>query len=156
MRKVAWIRTAGLGMAVGAVWLSGCAAMVKGKSDAEAGVVAVHQKYNDGKIREIYLDADDMLRKHATEKDFVGDFTEARKLLGKVKDSRQIGFYMRTDNGRNTVELTYRTTFEKGSGSERFIFHLTGGKAYLQLYGIDAAELDAMAKAKAAPAKSAP
>lgn len=156
MRNVAWIRIAGVGLAVGAVLLSGCAAMVKGKSDAEAGVAAVHQKFNDGTIREIYLDADDMLRKYATEKEFVESFTEARKLLGKVKDSRQIGFYMRTVNGRNTVELSYRTTFEKGSGTERFIFHLTGGKAHLQLYGIDAAELDAMAKSKAAPAKSAP
>ncbi len=141
MRNVAWIRIAGVGMAVGALWLAGCGGLMKGKAQAEAAVTEYHRQFNDSKFKELYAASDSAFQKAETEKNFSEYVGAVRTKLGKVTDAKPYGFYVRTMNGRKTVELTYQTTFEKGKGTEEFVFHISGGKALLQNYRIDSKDL---------------
>ncbi|MEI7685076.1 MAG: hypothetical protein WCL32_08620 [Planctomycetota bacterium] len=124
-----------------ALFASGCGGMLKGKGAAEQSVAEFHQLYNDGKLAEIYSTGHSKLRGATTEKDFLEIVGVMQRKLGKVTQTSNAGFNVRTINFTTTVVLNQSTTFEQGAGTETFTFQMEGDKAALVSYNINSKDL---------------
>lgn len=120
---------------------SGCSGMFESKAAADRGVAEFHEQYNAEKLADIYAAGDEGLKNATSEKEFLEFLTAVRTKLGKVTNTSNVGFHVRTVNLATTVELTQDTTFEQGSGTEKFTFAMDGDRAVLLGYHIDAKEL---------------
>lgn len=124
-----------------ALLASGCGGMFKGKKAAEQSVANFHALYDDGKFAEIYSAADAKFKGTTTEKEFREFLTAVHRKLGKVTQTSEAGFNIRTFNLTTTVVLTQTTTFEQGTGSEIFTFKMDGDEAVLVGYNINSKDL---------------
>ena len=61
--------------------------------------------------------------------------------LGAVKSTQADGWKINYNPSGTTVQLGFKTQFEKGTGSETFVFRIAGGKALLSGYNITSNEL---------------
>lgn len=123
-----------------AVIASGCGAF-KGKKAAEQGVAEFHQLYNDGKLSEIYSASHSKFKSATTEKQLLELVEAVQRKLGKVTQTANAGFNVRTLNLTTTVVLTQTTTFEQGTGTETFTFLMDGDKAILAGWHINSNDL---------------
>ncbi|WP_150107403.1 DUF4019 domain-containing protein [Pedosphaera parvula] len=123
-----------------AVVASGCG-MFKGKEAAEQSVADFHKLYNDGKLTEIYAAGHSKLKGATTEKEFLEFVGAVHRKLGKVTQTTNAGFNVRTFNLTTTVVMTQKTTFENGKGTETFTFQMDGDKAVLVGYNINSKDL---------------
>lgn len=64
-----------------------------------------------------------------------------QRKLGKVTQTANAGFNVRTFNLTTSVVLTQTTTYEQGTGTETFTFQMEGDKAVLIGYNINSKEL---------------
>ncbi len=124
-----------------AVIATGCGGMFKGKEAAEQGVADFHKLYNDGKLAEIYSAGHPKLKSATTEKQFLEFMGAVQRKLGKVTQTVNAGFNVRTFNLTTTVVLNQSTTFEQGTGTETFTFQMNGDKAVLVGYNINSKDL---------------
>lgn len=115
--------------------------MKKGNSLAKAQVVAFHEQYNNQDFDAMIDDAHpDMLK--ASPKDELTDlYSTVREKLGKVVDSKTVGWNINTINLKTTITLTQDTTFEEGKGQEIFTFRIQDEKARLLGYNINSNDL---------------
>ena len=120
---------------------SGCGGMFKGRKAAEQGVADFHKLYNDGKIAEIYAAGHSKLKNATKEKEFLDFVGAVQRKLGKITQTSNAGFNVRTFNFTTTVVLTQTTTFENGIGTETFTFEMDGDKAVLLGYYINSKDL---------------
>ena len=124
-----------------ALLTSGCGGMFKGKKAAEQAIADFHALYNDGKTSEIYAAGDSKFKGATPEKEFVQFMGAIQRKLGKVTQTSNAGFNIRTFNFVTTVVMTQNTTFEKGTGSETFTFQMAKDKAILVGYHINSKDL---------------
>src|SRR5438067_584582 len=96
---------------------SGCGGMFKGKKAAEQGVADFHKLCNEGKLTEIYAAGHSKFKSVTTEKDFLELVGAVQRKLGKVTQTSNAGFNVRTINFTTTVVLTQNTIFEHGTGT---------------------------------------
>ena len=119
----------------------GCGGMFKGKEAAEQSVADFHKLFNDHKLAEIYAAGHSKLKGAATEKEFLEFVGAVRRKLGKVTQTSNVGFNIRTFNLTTTVVLNQSTKFEQGTGTEAFTFEMNGEKAVLVGYNINSKDL---------------
>jgi hypothetical protein len=119
----------------------GCGGMLKGKAAAEKSVAEFHTLYNDGKLSEIYAAGHPKFKSVTTSKQFLDLTGAVQRKLGKVKQTTNAGFNLRSYNFTTTVVLTQNTTFEQGTGTEVFTFQMEGDKAVLIGYHINSNDL---------------
>jgi hypothetical protein len=119
----------------------GCGGMIKGKKAAEQGVADFHTLYNDGKMAEIYSGGHSKFKSATTEKKFLEFIGAVQRKLGKVTQTTQVNFNVRSFNLTTTVVLKQNTTFEMGTGTETFTFQMDGEKAVLVGYNINSQDL---------------
>jgi hypothetical protein len=112
-----------------------------GKEAAEKSVADIHKLYNDDKLAEIYSAGHSKLKNATTEKQFVEFVGAVQRKLGKVTQTSNAGFNVRTFNLTTTVVLSQSTTFEQGTGTETFTFQMDGDKAVLVGYNINSKDL---------------
>ncbi|MEO7676008.1 MAG: hypothetical protein ABIV39_04505 [Verrucomicrobiota bacterium] len=124
-----------------ALFSSGCDGMFKGKKAAELSVADFHKLYNDGKLADIYSTGHSKFESAATEKQFLEFVGAVQRKLGKVTQTSETGFNVRTFNLTTTVVLTQTTTFEQGTGTEVFTFQMEDDKAVLVGYNINSKDL---------------
>lgn len=120
---------------------TGCGGVFKGKKAAEQGVADFHKMCNEGKLAEIYAAAHSKLKNATKEKEFLEFSGAVQRKLGKVTQTANAGFNVRTFNFTTSVVLTQSTTFEHGSGTETFTFEMDGDKAVLVGWNINSKEL---------------
>jgi hypothetical protein len=97
-----------------ALLASGCGGMLNGKKAAEQSVANFHKLFNEGKLAEIYSAGHSKFKSATTEKQFVELMSAVQRKLGKVTQTSNAGFNVRTFNLTTTVVLNQNTTFEQG------------------------------------------
>ena len=120
---------------------SGCGGMFKDKKAAEQSVADFHKLCNEGKLTEIYSAGHSKFKSATTEKDFLELVGAVQRKLGKVTQTSNAGFNVRTYNFTTTVVLKQNTTFEHGTGTETFTFEMKGDKAILLGWNINSKDL---------------
>ena len=105
---------------------------------ATKGVEEFHTQLNSEEYQSIYAVADENLQKTTTEGDFVALLQAVHKKLGNVQKSQRSNFLigMSTAQGM-VVTLVYQTTFEQGSGTEQFLWHMRNNQPMLLGYHIN-------------------
>lgn len=120
------------------VLLGGCSM----SADINAGKAAVdqfHQLYGAGDFAAIDAAAGPEIQ--AAPGGLTPVLTAVRDKLGNVKSASQTGFNDRVDNGDHRLELSYDTKFDKGSGTEQFVFRMADGKPIPIGYHVNSAAL---------------
>lgn len=120
--------------------IAGCG-FAKSKEAAVKGVEAFHQEFNDSKFREVYAAATPAFKSASTEPDFLKFMEAVRRKLGAYKGGTQQGWRTNVFNGKTSVELSYKSDFEKGSAVETFTYSVSGGGATLQGYNVTSPKL---------------
>jgi hypothetical protein len=120
---------------------SGCGGMFRGKKAAEQSVADFHKLYNERNLTEIYATAHFKLKSATKEPEFLDFIGAVQRKLGKVTQTSNTGFNVRTFNFKTTVVLTQSTTFEEGTGIETFTFEMDHDRAILLGYNINSKEL---------------
>lgn len=109
---------------------------------AEAEVEAFHSRYNDGRHREIYLQADAILQQTASEAGFMASIQAIHRKLGNLVEATRTDFQAGWDSSIGQyVSLTYQSRFTQGEGVEEFVWHVDGGAAKLVRYNISSSAL---------------
>ena len=123
------------------VLLTGCSVFLKDKAAADKAVVDFHQQFNDDKTADIYTASHSGFKAASTQQEFTDLMAAVRRKLGKVVQSTNVGFNVRSFNLVTTVYINQQTTFEQGKGIESFTFQMSNGQAVLQGYHISSKEL---------------
>ena len=124
-----------------AIFLVGCGNMTKGKSAAEAGVVAFHSDFDAQNYSAIASAADPQMFKSATKDGLVTLLGAIHNKLGNVTTSQNTEWKVQTYNMDTMVILSQDTKFQNGDGTETFVFRIAGGKAKLLSYSINSKDL---------------
>lgn len=121
--------------------MCGCSGMFKGLKSAQQAVTDFHSAFAEAKFTDIYTASHVKFKKATTEKDWLEFISAVHRKLGKPTQTTQVRFNQNTHNLTTTVVLVQNTTFEHGSGSETFSFHMDGEKALLVGYNINSKDL---------------
>ncbi len=89
---------------------------------ADAAIGMFHQELAAGKFERIWTSADPQLRKSTREADFEKLLGAVRGKLGAVRQTKQVGWNTNATTSGTYLTATMQTTFEKGTGTERFTF----------------------------------
>jgi hypothetical protein len=127
-------------MFVGIV-LAGCGGFTKGKPAAEKAIAHFHDLFNEGKLDEIWKEADPAFRKASTRQKHDDLMNAVERKLGKVSSTATKTWGVRSFNFKTTVSMSQQTVFEKGQGTESFTFALDGTNAVLIGYNIQSMDL---------------
>jgi hypothetical protein len=102
---------------------------------ATKGVEEFHTQLNAEEYQSIYAVADENLQKTPTEGDFVAHLQTVHKTPGKVQKSQCRHFQIGMSTGQGTVvTLVYQTSFDQGSGTEQFPWHMRDNQPMLLGY----------------------
>ena len=113
----------------------------EGFKDAEAQVARFHATLDAGKSAEIWSTGDAQLRQSASREQFIGLLDAVHRKLGKVKESKQVGWNANATTGGTFFTVTMDTAFERGNGTEEFVFKKTDQRVALAGYQIDSREM---------------
>ena len=119
----------------------GCGSFTKGKAAAEKQVSLFHQQFNDKDIASILSSAHPDLFNFTPEAKIKELLSNIRENLGSVTGSTNKGWNIRTGGGGKFVVLVQDTTFQKGSGTEKFTFKIKSGQPLLFGYHINSEDL---------------
>jgi hypothetical protein len=108
---------------------------------AEKEVVQFRQLMESEQFAKLYANASDELRKSASEADVTKIFGALSRKLGKVKTADKAGWHVNFHTAGTFVTLGFNTQFEKGPGTEQFVFRVSDGKARLVSYNVNSAAL---------------
>ena len=127
-------------LAACALALVGCG-IAESVDAAEDAVVVFHEQYNAGSFGEMYDVGGDDLRSTETRDDFMTTMASLRTTLGSMRESKRTAFNARVGSDGTFVELEHVTEFENGTGTEEFTWEISGGRARLLGYSVDARAL---------------
>ena len=124
-----------------AAMLAGCGVKESFKV-ASQEVAQFHAALDAGKWQGLWAEASPELRNATTRNKFGRLLDAVHSKLGKVTASEQVGWNANATTGGTYLTLTMRTTFEKGSGTERFVYRKDDeGKPKLVAYNIQSQDM---------------
>lgn len=107
--------------------LAGCGLEEKFK-DADAQVARFHAAIDGEQWQAIWDMTSPAFRQVSRQADFQKLLEAVHRKLGKVKDSKQVGWNANAGTSGSTLVVTMQTTFERGSGAEQFVFAKDAGQ----------------------------
>lgn len=124
-----------------AAMLAGCGIKESFKG-AEVEVTRFHKALDTGDWQKLWAAADPEMRK-AQDREQFGKLLEAvHRKLGAVRESKQVGWNANSGTGGTFVTVTMQTTFEKGTGTEQFVYRKRDeGKLALVAYNIQSQDM---------------
>lgn len=114
-----------------ALSLAGCGAMVGDTKAAETGVVSFHQAMDAGQYAMIYDASGPEMKSSMPRDDFMKLLTAMHDKLGVFRSGKTINWNVNYGTGGHMVTLHREAQFEKGVGTEEFVFRVAGDKATL-------------------------
>ena len=120
--------------------LAACAGPEKVKDTAPL-VAAFHHDLDAGRFDAIWNGGDDILHASTGEAQFIRLLDAVHRKLGKVVKSEQTGWSVNYDTAGNTIAVGMSTTFEHGTGGERFVFRSRKEGLELAGYQIDSPDM---------------
>lgn len=107
-------------------------------SDAEQSVDTFHDHLNRGEYEDIWALTAPAFRDRQVREEARTLFAAMHSRLGPILESEEIdaSFFASDDTGE-TVTLVYRTTFERGTATETFVFTVSSGKPLIWNYNIN-------------------
>jgi Protein of unknown function (DUF3887) len=108
---------------------------------AERGAERFRELLSAKEFSRIYSESGEEFRKGITEPDLSKFLTAVVNKLGPVKSAEKTTWSVNFQTSGTFVTLGYKTEFEKGTGSERFIFRVKNGAAALVRYDINSPAL---------------
>jgi hypothetical protein len=115
----------------------GCA-LTDSVAVAEGAVVTFREQYDAGIFGDMYDAGGEDLRAAETRDDFMTTMATLRTNLGSMHATKRTGFNARVGSDGTFVVLEYVTEFENGTGTEEFTWEISGGRARLLGYNVDA------------------
>ncbi|MCL9999442.1 MAG: DUF3887 domain-containing protein [Erythrobacter sp.] len=95
-------------------------------ADAKVQIETLQALYNKGDAQGFYGAGGDTLRKAAPAEHLEGMMALIDARLGKIRSSKQTGFNTAIKNGATTTTIVMRTSFERGEGTETYVFEGSG------------------------------
>jgi len=89
----------------------------------------------------VYANGSNELRKSTSETEMTKILGALNTKLGKVKSAEKSGWHVNFHTSGTFVTLGFKTQFEKGSGTEQFVFRVSDGKAQLVSYNVNSPAL---------------
>ncbi len=123
------------------LFAAGCRGFIKAKAAAENSIACFHQQYSDGKLDDIWKEAHATFRSASTKEKYDEFMSAVLRKLGRVKSTSGAGWRVNSHNLTTTVQMTQKTVFEQGEGTESFTFQMDGDKAVLVAYNIQSRDL---------------
>jgi hypothetical protein len=108
---------------------------------AETEVGHFRQQMAAQQYAEIYAQASDDFKKTTAEEKLTRLLSAIDRRLGAVKSSDRTSWGVNFNTSGTTVTLKFKTTFERGTGDESFVYRIVGGKAVLAGYQINSEDL---------------
>jgi hypothetical protein len=93
------------------------------------------------KFDQIYSESAEELKKTTTEQNLTRLLAAIDRKLGPVKSAESNGWSVNYNSSGTSVTLKLKTQFEKGTGTETFVYRISGGKALLASYHINSEDL---------------
>lgn len=121
--------------------LTSCKDMRQAKSLADPAIVDFHKQFNDKKFKDIYAASHPTFKAAAKEADFLKLMETIHKKLGKQVKSTEAGWKINSYNLTTYATLTQDTEFERGKGTETFIYIVEKGACSLHGYNINSQDL---------------
>lgn len=119
------MRLSHLAAALFALLLAACNPMAQ-LDTSEATIASWHERYNEGDARALYGETGEEFRKVTSMDQMEALVTLVTNQMGPVVSTEREGFNINSNNGLTVTTVTMKTTFEKGPGTETFLFHGTG------------------------------
>lgn len=106
---------------VAVAMLSGCG-LKESFKDADAAVVRFHSALDAEQWQAIWNTTAPQFRQVSKQTDFHRILEAVHRKLGKVKQTKQVGWNANAGTSGSTLTLTMETSFEHGSGTEQFVY----------------------------------
>ena len=113
-----------------AVSLSGCSAAADTKA-AEAGVTEFHRAMDAGQYAAIYDASAAEMKSSVSRDDFVKLLTALHDRMGRYKSGKTTSWNVNVGTDGHLVTLNREAQFERGPGTEEFVFRVQGDRAIL-------------------------
>lgn len=110
-------------------------------ASAEKEVNQFRQYVQSQQFARVYADSSEDLRKSTSEADLAKILGVISGKLGQVKTAEKAGWNVNFHSSGTFVTLGFQTQFEKGAGTEQFVFRVTDGKARLVSYNVNSPAL---------------
>lgn len=107
---------------IAAVAMLGACDMKESFAKADSEVTQFHAHLDAGQYRTIWSQGGARLHGNTTQAAFERLLGAVHTKLGAVKASKQVGWNVNAGTGGSTVTVTMQTTFQKGAGTEQFVF----------------------------------
>jgi hypothetical protein len=127
-----------------AVLVSMCLAACSATKDVDIATAAVAQFRElmaAQKFDQIYSQGADDLKKSTTEQSLTRLLEAIDRKLGTFKSAQSNGWSVNYNTSGTSVTMKFKTEFEKGTGTETFVYRITDGKALLAGYQINSADM---------------
>jgi hypothetical protein len=130
-----------LALLVAVASLVSCKDMRKAGGMTDAAVVDFHQKFNEGKFKEIHAAGHADFREETTEGDFLKLMEAMQRKLGRQVKSSSEGWMINSHNMKTSIRITVKSEFEQGKGTETFTYVVSGDSCTLQSYHIESMDM---------------
>ena len=119
-----------------AISLAGCSIGANTKA-AEQGVASFHEAMNAGQHAVIYDGSSSEMKSAISRDEFIKLLNGLQGKLGKFKTGKTANWNVNSGTGGTFVTLNREAQFEKGPGTEEFVFRMDGERAVLAGYHVN-------------------
>ena len=130
-----------LALVLAGVLLVGACSFGRDTKAAEQGVTAFHQAMNSGQYATIYDSSAMDMKSSVSRDDFIKFLGGLHDKLGSFRSGKTTSWNDNANTGGHYVTLGRGAQFDKGSGTEDFIFRMEGAKAVLAGYHVSSSAL---------------
>jgi hypothetical protein len=123
-------------LVIASVLLASACSFGKDTSAAEQGVTAFHQQMDAGQYAAIYDSSASDMKTAISRDDFIKFLGGLHDKLGAFRSGKTTSWNDNAHTNGHYVALGREGRFEKGSGTEDFVFRMDGAKAVLAGYHV--------------------